>query len=281
MTRASRLYVGHVVHRRLRPSPHLLRYRCFWMLLDLDELDDLGQRLRLFGYNRAAPVSFHARDHGDGTSTSLRGYIEAKLADAGIAIGSGAVRLLCMPRVAGYGFNPLSIMFCHDEGGRLRAIIWEVNNTFGERHSYLIEVADASCGVVKQHCAKEFFVSPFMDLEMTYDFRVSEPGADVSVVIRAGDKEGPLLLASLSGEAREITDGNLLVLLLQQPFLTLKVMAAIHWQALRLWLKGIRLRQKPPPPKCPITVVRSHADVSMKETTSVHEQQAPVRFYTT
>jgi uncharacterized protein len=259
MTPTSRIYVGHVVHRRLRPTSHILRYRCFWLLLDLDELAQLGRTRRLFGYNRPAPVSFHGRDHGDGKTGDLRSYVEARLADAGIELGGGGIRLLCMPRIAGYGFNPLSIFFCYGAHGALRALIWEVNNTFGERHSYLAEVTNAPGTFVTQHCAKSLFVSPFMDQDLTYDFRVSGPSEEISVVIRTNDANGPVLLASLSGAAREFTDATLLGLLFRQPFLTLKVTAAIHWEALKLWLKGVGLRQKPPPPKSPVTVVRGEA----------------------
>lgn len=257
MTPTSRIYVGRVVHRRLRPKSHVLRYGCFWLFLDLDELSALGRTRRLFGYNRPAPVSFHSRDHGDGKTRDLRSYVEARLTDAGVELGHGAVRLLCMPRIAGYGFNPLSIFFCYGAEGALRCVIWEVNNTFGERHSYVVEVNKAPGSVITQRCAKSLYVSPFMDQVLEYDFRVSGPSDDVEVVIRTSDAKGPVLVASLSGTAREFTDTALLGLLFRQPFLTVKVTAAIHWEALKLWLKGIGLRQKPPPPKSPVTVVRA------------------------
>lgn len=257
MSGASCLYVGHVVHKRLRPRRHSLRYKCFWTFLDIDELPALHRRLRLFGYNRFAPVSFHAHDHGDGKSSNLRSYVEAELADAGIDLQGGTVRLLCMPRITGYAFNPVSIYFCHFADGALAALIWEVNNTFGERHSYVIEATDQGAAAITQRCDKNFFVSPFMDGDLTYEFRVTGPAETVGVVIRASDHEGPLLLASLSAKSRALTDANLLGLLVRQPFVTLKVISAIHWEALKLWLKGVRLRHKPPPPKCPVTIVRS------------------------
>lgn len=255
----SRIYTGHVVHRRLKPRSHVLRYRCFWLLLDLDELPALARASRLFGYNRGAPVSFHASDHGDGLTTDLRGYVDAQLADAEIELGGGAVRLLCMPRITGYGFNPLSIFFCYNARGALRALIWEVNNTFGERHSYVIGVADSDKSVVRQRCAKKFYVSPFMDQDLTYDFRVCGPSDDIAVAIRTSDAEGAVLVASMSGRARAFTDVNLLRLLLGQPFVTLKVIAAIHWEAMKLHFKGIGLRRKPSPPSCPVTVVAQRA----------------------
>lgn len=255
MNAASTIYVGHVVHLRLRPRRHRLRYGCFWLLLDLDDIPALAKRLRLFSHNRAGLVSFYDRDHGDRVTPNIKDYVSRKLAEAGIDIEGGLVRLLCMPRVAGYGFNPVSIYFCHAADGTVRAVLWEVSNTFGERHSYLIEASPAEDGVIRQHCEKCFFVSPFMDLDLTYEFRVSTPGDDISVVIRTNDADGTLLIASLSGKSQAITDRNLIVLLARQPFHTLKVMGAIHWEALKLWLKGVGLRSKPPPPQEPVTVV--------------------------
>ncbi|MEZ5773667.1 MAG: DUF1365 domain-containing protein [Hyphomicrobiaceae bacterium] len=257
MILASRLYVGQVLHLRRRPRVHRLRYGCFWMLLDLDELPGLARRWRLFGYNRAALFSLWSRDHGDGKSTDLRRYVDQRLAEAGIDLAGGAVRLLSMPRVAGYVFNPLSVYFCHRPDGRLGAVIYEVTNTYRERHSYLIEVADPDARVISQRCAKGFYVSPFMDAELAYDFRVEAPGEDLTLVIRTSDREGPLLLASMWGKAAAITDARLMGLMLRQPFLTMKVIAAIHWEAMMLWLKGIKVRAKPAPPAHSLTIVRN------------------------
>ena len=147
---ASGLYRGRVVHQRLRPRRHRLGYRIFQMLLDLDELAALDAGLRLFGYNRPALVGFHDRDHGPGDGRPLRPYVEAELAKAGIDLGGGPIRLLCMPRVLGQVFNPLSLYFCCDRSGVLAAILYEVNNTFGERHSYLIPVGPAPGDLVRQ-----------------------------------------------------------------------------------------------------------------------------------
>ena len=144
---ASGLYQGAVTHKRLRPREHALRYRVFMLLLDLDELPDLFRRLRLLSRGRFGLMSFDAGDHGDRSGAPLRPQIEQRLAAAGIEAG-GPIRLLCMPRVLGYGFNPLSLFFCHRRDGRLAAILYEVTNTFGERHAYLIaRVAGDQIGV--------------------------------------------------------------------------------------------------------------------------------------
>ena len=202
----STLYAGAVMHRRLRPRPHRLRYRVFWMLLDLDEIDRLSRHLRLFSYNRFNAVSFYDADHGDGSCRPLRAQVERHLKTAGIDLDGGAIRLLCMPRVFGYGFNPLSVYFCYRNDGSLAALLYEVHNTFKERHSYLIPVA-ARVDIVDQQCRKKFYVSPFMDMDMSYRFRVALPGDRVSVAINAADRDGPLLAAAFERRAAA-TDGR-------------------------------------------------------------------------
>jgi DUF1365 family protein len=252
----SALYVGSVSHRRLRPRRHSLRYRVFWMLFDLDEIDDLPKTLRLFSRNRFNALSLYDADHGDGSSKSLRAQVAQHLARAGIDCNGGRIHLLCMPRIFGYGFNPLSVYFCHDTN-TLRAIIYEVHNTFGERHSYVIPASGqaAKGGAIDQQCDKTFYVSPFMDMAMTYRFRVTGPQERVTVAITAADKDGPMLTATLKGNRRALTDTALLRVILTHPLLTLKVIGAIHWHALRLLLKGARLRRRPAPPAAAVTVV--------------------------
>ena len=255
MTDKSALYLGSVIHRRLRPKRHYLRYAAFWMLLDLDEIGELDRRLLLFSRGRFNAMSFFDIDHGEQTPEPLRRQVERHLAAAGIALDGGAIRLLCMPRIFGYGFNPLSIYFCRARDGRIAALLYEVRNTFGERQSYLIPVAQDH-GTIRQSCDKCFYVSPFMDMSMRYAFRVVPPADNVSVVVSAGDAQGPTIVASLVGRRAALTDAALLRLLLRMPFLTLKVIAAIHWHALRMWLKGFALRPRPPKPAWPVTTIR-------------------------
>ncbi len=252
---ASGLYPGLVVHQRLRPRRHRLRYRIFQMLLDLDELDDLDRGLRLFGHNRSAPISFHDKDHGRGDGLPLRPYVEAQLARAGIGLQGGRIRLLCMPRVLGQAFNPLSLYFCHRRSGELAAILYEVNNTFGQRHSYLIPV-DQPADVVRQACDKGFYVSPLQEMSMRYAFTVRPPAEDLFVGIVSSDAAGPMLHAAFSADRREITDASLLKAALGAPLLMLKVLAGIHWEALRTWLKGARFHARPPAPVEAVTLVR-------------------------
>jgi DUF1365 family protein len=256
MTLRSTLYAGSVMHRRVRPRAHRLRYRVFWMLLDLDEIESLPHHLRLFSHNRFNAVSFFDRDHGDGSGRPLRAQIEEHLKLAGVESG-GPIKLLCMPRIFGYGFNPLSVYFCYHNDGTLAAFLYEVHNTFRQRHSYLIRADSAAGPVVDQRCSKLFYVSPFMDMDMSYAFRVALPDERIALAIRAADKDGLLLVAALSGNRRPLTDSSLLWLLAGYPLLTLKVVCAIHWHALRLLLKGMRLRARPNPPDVPVTVVNT------------------------
>lgn len=249
---ASGLYPGVVTHTRLKPRRHALKYDIFMLLLDLDELTVLDRALKLFSVSRFNLVGFDPRRHGDGSSTPLKAQVEAQLEAAGIAHG-GPVRLLAMPRILGLGFNPLTVYFCHRADGALSAILYEVNNTFGERHSYLIPAEDAP--VVKQACDKGFYVSPFMDMDLSYAFRVRPPGEQVQVLVDVDDAEGRVLATGFAASRQDLTDRNLLRAWLTHPWMTLGVVAAIHWEALFIWLKGEKIRQRPAKPAWPVTVV--------------------------
>ncbi len=252
----SRLYFGTVMHRRLRPRSHELRYRLFWTLLDLDEVAELPRRSAIFSYNGSNILSFHDKDHGDASGEPLRPQVEHMLADNGIAFDGGPIRLFCMPRIFGYAFNPISIYFCYRKDRGLGAIIYEVHNTFGERHSYVYDARETPTPHAHA-CGKRFHVSPFMDIGMRYEFRTVLPDQRVAVAIKGSDADGTLIHASLAGVAAPFTSTNLLRGLLLYPLMTFKVTAAIHWHALRLWLKGIRIRPKPQPPSEPTTPILS------------------------
>jgi len=240
VSQASALYAGGVVHQRLRPRRHRLERRVFWLLLDLDELDGLGRRLRLFSRNRRNLFAFFDRDHGDGSGRPLRAQVEARLAAIGVDLAGGAIRLLTMPRVLGYVFNPISVYYCHAPDGRLAAVSYEVSSTFGERHFYDLAVLDGGGDEsFRQSCAKALYVSPFLEMEMRYRFRGRAPGERVGLTVGCDDARGPMLTASLWGERRPLADGALARAALAFPLMTLKVVAAIHWEALLLWFKGV------------------------------------------
>ncbi len=254
MSLRSAIYAGRVTHARTRPRRHALTYRVYTMLIDLDELDALDRRFRWFSVGRFNLLSFHARDHGDGSARPLKAQIADRLTEAGIAAG-GRIEMLCYPRVLGCVFNPLTTYFCHRGDGGLAAVLYEVNNTFGQRHSYLIEVVDPAARPVRQSCAKAFYVSPFMAMDMRYDFALHPPAGTVSVTVRGSDAEGTMITANFAGERLEVSNRALLATFLRHPLLTLKVVGGIHWEALKIIAKGIRLHQRPPPPATAVTVV--------------------------
>ncbi|NBB64972.1 DUF1365 family protein [Pseudomonas sp. ODNR1LW] len=249
MTQASALYVGDVFHARLRPKAHRLNYRVFWLLLDLTEIDALDARLRFFSRNRFNLLSFHDRDHGDGSGRDLRAQVQVHLASVGLDIDDGPVRLLTMPRVLGFVFNPISLYFCYREDGRLAAVVYEVTSTFRERRSYVLPVkpSDAEVGRFRQQIDKTLYVSPFMAMDMDYDFKGRLPDESLAIAINGSDSEGLLIATTMTGQRRPPTDRALAAAALAMPLLTLKVVAAIHWEALKLWLKGVPLTQKPEP----------------------------------
>ncbi len=229
------LYVGEVAHWRLRPKKHRLRYRAFWMLLDLDVLNGTAQKLRLFSHNAPNIFSLHDRDLGDGGVASLRRQADESLQSAGFK-PAARIHLFCMPRIVGYAFNPLSLYFCADEGGDVFAIIYEVHNTLGARHCYVLPWRQGAAEEVD----KAFYVSPFLQADMRYRFETSLPTDAIGLKIEGRDGNGPIIVARLSGERRELSDASLFRLSVAMPFLSLKVIAAIHWQAAKMWLKGFR-----------------------------------------
>lgn len=258
MNAASALYIGSVMHVRLKPRRHRLAYRLFSLLLDLDEIDALDRGLRLFSRNRFNAFSFFERDYADPKGGPLKPQVERLLGTAGLEPDGGAIRLLTMPRLLGYAFNPLSIYFCHRRDGSLLALLYEVNNTFGQRHCYLIPVGADDTVPLRQKAEKRFYVSPFLDMGLTYAFRVTPPGEELRIAILASDDEGPVLSAVHSATRRPLTDDQLAGALVRYPLLTLKVTAGIHWEALLIWAKGIALRPRPKAPDAPVSLSPSH-----------------------
>lgn len=240
MKGVSSIYEGWVMHRRLTPRHHRFKYSVFALLLDLDELPELDRGLRFFKYNRRGLFSFQDRDHGPtdaGEPLDLKHWLDCLLADAGI-VAKGARRVLCYPRILGYVFNPLSVWFCHDEQGALKAVVYEVHNTYAERHAYVLPAGEDP-RLVRHGCPKSFYVSPFLSRDCCYRFRIRPPAGDVAIAIHEEEAGRPILNASFAGERRPLTDGRLFKMLLAYPLMTLKVVLAIHYEAVRLMLKGV------------------------------------------
>jgi DUF1365 family protein len=236
------LYFGEVMHARLKPVGHRFHYRVVSLLIDLDQLDEADRQSPLFGVNRAALYSFHEADHGERDGSSLRAYALRRAAEHGIDLTGGRVVLLAYPRLLGYTFNPLSVYFGYGADNALALIIYEVRNTFGDIHSYVLPVrpGEASEAGVRQAQDKRFYVSPFVEMAMRYHFRILPPGEQVKLRILETDREGPLLAATFSGRRSPLTTATLLRAFAALPLVTVKIVAAIHWEALRLWLKGVK-----------------------------------------
>jgi len=241
MTARSALYSGHVVHERMRPKRHRLRYRVFMLLLDLDEIDTLDRSLKRFSRGRLNVIGFDDRDHLDDPQASLKETVLAKLAAQGLAPDGARISVLAMPRILGKGFNPLSVFFCHDADGKLLATVHAVRNTFGQRHDYVLPARRTVGSWVEQDAHKVFYVSPFLPMDLRYGFEIAPPGDSVHVGVDVLDEDGLLLAATFAGERRDLTDGAILKALANHPWQVAGILAAIHWEALKLILKGFRI----------------------------------------
>jgi DUF1365 family protein len=236
----SAVYCGEIFHSRKLPREHSLRYSVFYFLLDLDEVEALASASRLFGWNRSAWFSFHDADHGDGDGRGLRECLRDVLAEAGIEDPAWRFQVLCMPRVLGYVFNPISVVYCYRTDGELAAMVYEVNNTFGERLSYVLPVS-GDPERVQQRCKKALFVSPFFDMEGHYDFALSRPRESLDITIDYRHADEHRLHVVFRGRRQAFTASTLRSLALRYPAVAFKVIAGIHFEALKLWLKGIPL----------------------------------------
>jgi len=244
---AAWLLVGRVMHERLRPQPHCFVYPVFYVRCNLAHLATLDSWW--FGINRWRPLSLFACDHGPCDGSDLDTWMRAQLTGAGVP-ADGEIWLQAFPRVFGYAFNPVSLWFCHDREGALRALLAEVRNTFGARHSYLLTAPDGAPidASTELTCRKVLHVSPFCQVEGDYRFRVRDTHSASFVAIDYHDAEGLLIRTVLGGRLLPLTRAAALSALARQPLLTLGVVARIHWQALRLFAKKVPFNGKHPAP---------------------------------
>ncbi|MEZ5870331.1 MAG: DUF1365 domain-containing protein [Nitratireductor sp.] len=243
------LYGGRVMHARMQPVAHRFSYAITSILVDLDRLTEANAKSAIFSVNHANLVSFNERHHGPRDGSSLRDWVDGLIAAAGLA-RPHSVSLLCYPTVLGYTFNPLSVYFCKDAAGSVTALVYQVHNTFGESHSYVepVRPGHVSPAGIRQSRAKGFYVSPFMEMDMTYHFRISPPDSSVALRILETGTSGPVLSACFFGRQEPLTTKSLSAVVLKTAGITWKTILGIHYEALRLWLKGLKLVSRPPAP---------------------------------
>ncbi len=238
---ASCLYVGDVVHRRVQPVKHNLRYKVYNFFVNIDELPQLGKRFKLFSYNRFNLFSIFDRKFGPSDGTSIRDHIWSLVKSAGFEDKVKQIFMLCYPAVLGRVFNPLTTYYCYNSAGEICLMIYEVSNTFGERHSYIIPAGE----ICHQSHAKKFYVSPFNNVEGRYDFSAEPPTDALALGIALRVNGEAVMQAWFRGSRVKLTDAALLRSFFSLPLQPLKVVAAIHWEALRLWWKGLPLTTRP------------------------------------
>ena len=230
------IYNGIVKHQRFKPIEHSLNYKTFSMLLDLDEIENLAKNISIFSLNKFNIFSFYNIDHGARDGGSLKDWVQKNIKKFNISNNVTKIKLLCYPRVFGYVFNPLSIFYCY-EGNKLKVILYEVKNTFNEQHTYVFSINDNK-KIISQHCEKKFYVSPFIEMETFYNFRLSEPNEQLKVLIKQTDKKDKILTATQFGKKQKMSTRRLLINFFTHPLMTFKIVLGIHYEALRLWKKG-------------------------------------------
>lgn len=277
MNQAALLYPGATAHLRLQPFERSFRYRIASLLIDIERLDEAARASRLFSVNRFNLFSFHERDHGRRDGSSLREWAQEAFATAGVDLDGGAIRLLCFPRVLGYVFNPLSLWFGYGPDGALRGVIYAVRNTFDGAHAY---VAAAQETDTHRHWAeKVFHVSPFFPSSGRYDFTLNPPGERFTLKIDYAIDGERQFIATQSGRARTLSSRSLLSLFFSMPLMTLKVIGAIHWEALLIWRRGAKYRS---PPEEPAPVSLAHPlDAALSGETRDGESASADRLHNT
>ena len=237
------IYNGTVIHKRFKPKEHFFKYKVFSLLIDLSELDELNKKIRFFSFNKFNLISFHEKDHGERDGSSIIEWVKLNLKNNNISYDKIKIKLLCYPRILGYVFNPLSVFFVYDENEKLISILYEVKNTFGEQHTYVFRV-DNESNLIQNNCSKKFHVSPFLEMDCKYFFRILNPNKKLSIIIDQYDKDGKILFASQDGKRSDLDSKQLIKSYLKHPLMTFKIISAIHFEAFKLWAKGIKFIKK-------------------------------------
>ena len=236
------IYTGTVIHKRFKPKEHFFKYKVFSLFIDLSELEILSDKISFFSLNRFNLISFQEKDHGDRDGSSLVEWVKKNLKQNNINSENIKIKLLCYPRILGYVFNPLSIFFVYDNQEQLISILYEVKNTFGEQHTYIFKVENDN--LLQHNCSKKFHVSPFIEMNCNYFFRILKPSEKISVVIDQYQLDEKILFASQDGKRVDFSSEELLKSYVKHPLMTFKIISAIHFEAFKLWLKGIKFIKK-------------------------------------
>ncbi|PLW76313.1 DUF1365 domain-containing protein [Cohaesibacter celericrescens] len=254
-----RCYKGKVFHQRHDTVQHRLSYDVFSVCLDLGDAENTSKSVPFFSYNGFNLFSIQAKDHMDAGYDDLRLFVQGILAQSAL-FNAGAplperIEMLAYPRFLGRAFNPLTVFFCYDAHDELSAILYQVRNTFGERHHYAFGIADGSASSHYHSCDKKFYVSPFIEMECRYNFRVDVPRDTVAIIINQTQHQKPLLTASFSGKKMPVSAWSMLGLSFSYFQMGWKILAAIHWEALKLWFKGAVYQKRQAPPSSPVTSI--------------------------
>ena len=239
MIKSSSIYNGHVIHKRFWPKKHFFKYKVFSLLIDLSELYQLEKELTLFSYNKFNVLSFYDVDHGPRDGSSLVDWVKSNMTKNNIETEGITIKLLCYPRIWGYVFNPLSVFFVYDKNSNLVSILYEVKNTFNEQHTYIFKLQKSE-ELIEHSCRKKFHVSPFIEMNCTYYFKITKPGEKISVYIDQHDNENKLLVALQEGIKVILNNKNLIKVFFSHPIMSFKIILAIHFEAFRLWIKGVK-----------------------------------------
>ena len=236
------IYNGTVIHKRFKPKIHFFKYKVFSLLIDLSELDILDKKINFFSYNKFNLISFFDKDHGERDGSSLIKWVKKNLRDNQIDSEHIRIKLLCYPRILGYVFNPLSVFYVYNNDEKLISILYEVKNTFGEQHTYIFKVENNN--LLQHNCVKKFHVSPFIEMDCNYFFRILKPAEKISVIIDQYQSNEKILYASQDGKRTNLTSSELMKSYLKHPLMTFKIISAIHFEAFKLWTKGIKFIKK-------------------------------------
>ena len=243
MIKHSYIYTGTVIHKRFKPKIHTFNYKVFSLLIDLSEIKLLDKTLKLFSYDKFNIISFFNKDHGPRDGSSLKNWVIDNLKKNDIDCNDIQIKLLCYPRIFGYVFNPLSVFYIYGKNSDLVSILYEVKNTFGEQHVYAFKILENQ-NLIQNVCKKKFHVSPFIEMDCVYFFRLLKPSNKISVIIDLNDREGKILYASQDGIKSDLNNKNLIKSYLKHPLMTFKIILAIHFEAFKLWTKGIKFIKK-------------------------------------